>query len=55
MSRLTAFFGMVMAAAMAWPASARQASLGELVDRSALRVCAAANNLPLTNDRGEGI
>jgi quinoprotein dehydrogenase-associated probable ABC transporter substrate-binding protein/PQQ-dependent catabolism-associated CXXCW motif protein len=54
MPRLTALLGMVMAACLAWPASARQASLGELVDRSALRVCADANNLPFSNDRGEG-
>ena len=53
MSRLTAL-GMVMAASVALPTSARQASLGELVDRSALRVCADPNNLPFSNDRGEG-
>jgi len=41
-------------ALLALPAAARQASLGELVDRSALRICADPNNLPFSNDRGEG-
>jgi quinoprotein dehydrogenase-associated probable ABC transporter substrate-binding protein/PQQ-dependent catabolism-associated CXXCW motif protein len=43
-----------LAVLLALPASARQASLGELVDHSALRVCADPNNLPFSNDRGEG-
>jgi quinoprotein dehydrogenase-associated probable ABC transporter substrate-binding protein/PQQ-dependent catabolism-associated CXXCW motif protein len=41
-------------ALLASPAAARQASLGELVDHSALRVCADPNNLPFSNDKGEG-
>jgi quinoprotein dehydrogenase-associated probable ABC transporter substrate-binding protein/PQQ-dependent catabolism-associated CXXCW motif protein len=45
---------MALAASMAGPAAARQASLGEMVDPSALRVCADPNNLPFSNDRGEG-
>jgi quinoprotein dehydrogenase-associated probable ABC transporter substrate-binding protein/PQQ-dependent catabolism-associated CXXCW motif protein len=45
---------MVMAALLAPPAMARQASLGELVDHSALRVCADPNNLPFSNAKGEG-
>jgi quinoprotein dehydrogenase-associated probable ABC transporter substrate-binding protein/PQQ-dependent catabolism-associated CXXCW motif protein len=44
----------MLAASLALPAAARQASLGELVDRSALRVCADANNLPFSNQKGEG-
>ena len=44
----------MLAALVALPAAARQASLGELVDHSALRVCADPNNLPFSNDRGEG-
>jgi quinoprotein dehydrogenase-associated probable ABC transporter substrate-binding protein/PQQ-dependent catabolism-associated CXXCW motif protein len=51
---LTLLCGMVLAVATAGPAAARQASLGEMVDRSALRVCADPNNLPFSNDRGEG-
>jgi quinoprotein dehydrogenase-associated probable ABC transporter substrate-binding protein/PQQ-dependent catabolism-associated CXXCW motif protein len=43
-----------LAALLALPAAARQASLGELVDHSALRVCADPNNLPFSNNRGEG-
>jgi quinoprotein dehydrogenase-associated probable ABC transporter substrate-binding protein/PQQ-dependent catabolism-associated CXXCW motif protein len=54
MSSLTGLVSVIMAALIALPASARQASLGELVDRSALRVCADPNNLPLSNDQGEG-
>lgn len=54
LSRLAVPLCMVVAVSMALPAAARQASLGELVDRSALRVCADANNLPFSNDRGEG-
>jgi quinoprotein dehydrogenase-associated probable ABC transporter substrate-binding protein len=46
--------GMVIAALMLSPASARQASVGELVDHSALRVCGDPNDLPFSNDRGEG-
>jgi quinoprotein dehydrogenase-associated probable ABC transporter substrate-binding protein/PQQ-dependent catabolism-associated CXXCW motif protein len=45
---------MAMATLLALPAAARQASLGELVDRSALRVCADPNNLPFSNQKGEG-
>ena len=30
------------------------AQTGETVDHSALRVCADANNLPFSNDKGEG-
>jgi quinoprotein dehydrogenase-associated probable ABC transporter substrate-binding protein/PQQ-dependent catabolism-associated CXXCW motif protein len=45
---------MLMAALIALPAAARQASLGELVDHSALRVCADPNNLPFSNQKGEG-
>ena len=44
----------IIAALAAAPAAARQASLGELVDRIALRVCADPNDLPFSNDRGEG-
>jgi quinoprotein dehydrogenase-associated probable ABC transporter substrate-binding protein len=46
--------GMIVALAVTLPASARQAPMGELVDRSALRVCADPNNLPFSNDQGEG-
>jgi quinoprotein dehydrogenase-associated probable ABC transporter substrate-binding protein/PQQ-dependent catabolism-associated CXXCW motif protein len=46
--------GMVLAVSTLGPTAARQASLGEMVDRSALRVCADPNNLPFSNDRGEG-
>jgi quinoprotein dehydrogenase-associated probable ABC transporter substrate-binding protein/PQQ-dependent catabolism-associated CXXCW motif protein len=45
---------MAMATLLALPAAARQASLGELVDHSALRVCADPNNLPFSNATGEG-
>ena len=41
----------VAAAAFEPPASAQTA---EAVDRSALRVCADPNNLPFSNDKGEG-
>ncbi|MGH6886794.1 MAG: hypothetical protein ACREGK_12055, partial [Geminicoccales bacterium] len=44
----------LVVALLAVPAAARQASLGELVDHSALRVCADPNNLPFSNDQGEG-
>ena len=54
MSGLTGLIYVVMAAFVALPASARQASLGELVDHSALRVCADPNHLPFSNDLGEG-
>ncbi|MEK0083105.1 quinoprotein dehydrogenase-associated putative ABC transporter substrate-binding protein [Benzoatithermus flavus] len=38
-----------------FPAVAQtQAPLGELVDRTALRVCADPNDLPFSNDKGEG-
>jgi quinoprotein dehydrogenase-associated probable ABC transporter substrate-binding protein/PQQ-dependent catabolism-associated CXXCW motif protein len=53
-SWLTLLCGLVLAVSTAGPAVARQASLGEMVDRSALRVCADPNNLPFSNDRGEG-
>ena len=33
---------------------AAETATGDLVDRSALRVCADPNNLPFSNDRGEG-
>jgi quinoprotein dehydrogenase-associated probable ABC transporter substrate-binding protein/PQQ-dependent catabolism-associated CXXCW motif protein len=43
------------AALLAAPARAQvQAPLGELVDRTALRVCADPSNLPFSNDKGEG-
>jgi quinoprotein dehydrogenase-associated probable ABC transporter substrate-binding protein/PQQ-dependent catabolism-associated CXXCW motif protein len=49
------------AAALAWliaaeaaPAMAQRAYLGELVDRTALRVCADPANLPFSNEKGEG-
>jgi quinoprotein dehydrogenase-associated probable ABC transporter substrate-binding protein len=54
MSGLTRLVCIVIAASLALPAVARQASLGELVDRSALRVCADPANLPFSNDRAEG-
>jgi quinoprotein dehydrogenase-associated probable ABC transporter substrate-binding protein/PQQ-dependent catabolism-associated CXXCW motif protein len=54
MSSLTGLICTVLAALMALPAAARQASLGELVDHSALRVCADPSNLPFSNDQGEG-
>ncbi|HEX5077859.1 MAG TPA: quinoprotein dehydrogenase-associated putative ABC transporter substrate-binding protein, partial [Geminicoccaceae bacterium] len=53
-ARLTGLVGLVAAASLAWPAAARQASLGELVDPNALRVCADPNDLPFSNDKGEG-
>jgi quinoprotein dehydrogenase-associated probable ABC transporter substrate-binding protein/PQQ-dependent catabolism-associated CXXCW motif protein len=49
------------AAALAWliaavaaPATAQRAYLGELVDRTTLRVCADPANLPFSNQKGEG-
>ncbi len=51
---LTPLCAMVLAVSTAGPAAARQASLGEMVDHSALRVCADPSNLPFSNDRGEG-
>jgi quinoprotein dehydrogenase-associated probable ABC transporter substrate-binding protein/PQQ-dependent catabolism-associated CXXCW motif protein len=49
------------AAALAWliaaasaPAMAQRAYLGELVDRTTLRVCADPANLPFSNQEGEG-
>ena len=53
MSKL-ALVCVAMAALLALPAAARQASLGELVDHGALRVCADPNNLPFSNQKGEG-
>ena len=44
--------GLVLAAPL--PAAAEDANLGELVDRTAFRVCADPNNLPFSNDRLEG-
>ena len=51
--RLAATTGalVVAAAALASPAGAQTA---EAVDRSALRVCADPNNLPFSNQKGEG-
>jgi quinoprotein dehydrogenase-associated probable ABC transporter substrate-binding protein len=46
--------GAVLAGMLAQPAAAVQAPMGELVDRSALRVCADPNNLPFSNQQGEG-
>jgi quinoprotein dehydrogenase-associated probable ABC transporter substrate-binding protein/PQQ-dependent catabolism-associated CXXCW motif protein len=46
--------GVAVVALLASPAAARQASLGELVDHSALRVCADPTNLPFSDERGEG-
>lgn len=49
---VTAGLALLLVAA---PASAQtQAPMGELVDRTALRVCADPNNLPFSNDKGEG-
>jgi quinoprotein dehydrogenase-associated probable ABC transporter substrate-binding protein/PQQ-dependent catabolism-associated CXXCW motif protein len=42
------------AAVMAAPAAAQRAYLGELVDRTTLRVCADPANLPFSNEAGEG-
>lgn len=47
------------AAALAWQApapaaGAETANLGEMVDRTKLRVCADPSNLPFSNERGEG-
>jgi len=42
---------LIAAIAVARPAAAQT---GETVDHSALRVCADANNLPFSNDKGEG-
>lgn len=36
------------------PASATRAATAEAVDRTALRVCADPNNLPFSNEKGEG-
>ncbi len=44
--------GLMLAAPL--PAAAEDANLGELVDRTAFRVCADPNNLPFSNDRLEG-
>ncbi|HEX8374163.1 MAG TPA: quinoprotein dehydrogenase-associated putative ABC transporter substrate-binding protein, partial [Geminicoccaceae bacterium] len=44
---------LLLAAAVVPPAAA-QTPPGELVDRAALRVCADPNNLPFSNERGEG-
>ncbi|HSA79784.1 MAG TPA: quinoprotein dehydrogenase-associated putative ABC transporter substrate-binding protein [Geminicoccaceae bacterium] len=54
MSRLTGLVSLVVAAFVALPAAARQASPGELVDHSAFRVCADPNNLPFSNAEGQG-
>lgn len=48
------FVCVALATLLAVPAAARQASMGELVDHSALRVCADPSNLPFSNDQGEG-
>lgn len=46
---------LVCTAVAVWPHAAQsQASTGEIVDRTTLRVCADPNNLPYSNDRGEG-
>ncbi|WP_119272372.1 substrate-binding domain-containing protein [Phyllobacteriaceae bacterium SYSU D60010] len=47
----------IMAAGFALPAAAQQKGLGaaiELVDPTTLRVCADPNNLPFSNEKGEG-
>lgn len=44
--------GLVLASPL--PAAAEDANLGELVDRTAFRVCADPNNLPFSNERLEG-
>lgn len=43
-----------MAAGLAGAPDAAQTGAGDLVDRSALRVCADPNNLPYSNQAGEG-
>jgi mxaJ protein len=48
---------LVMAAGFVLPAAAQQSGLGEaieLVDPKTLRVCADPNNLPFSNEKGEG-
>jgi quinoprotein dehydrogenase-associated probable ABC transporter substrate-binding protein/PQQ-dependent catabolism-associated CXXCW motif protein len=49
--RLLLAAGLLLPAA---PAALAQTPPGELVDRSALRVCADPNNLPFSNQAGEG-
>jgi quinoprotein dehydrogenase-associated probable ABC transporter substrate-binding protein len=44
-------------AALLWlglAAPAAEAQMGEILDRTQLRVCADPNNLPFSNDKGEG-
>lgn len=43
-----------LALAAALPAAARAQARSELADRSTLRVCGDPNNLPYSNDKGEG-
>lgn len=45
---------LLLAAAMALPAEAAQQGMGELVDRSALRVCADPSSLPFSDEAGQG-
>ena len=47
----------ILFASLTFPAAAQQTGLGgavELVDPKVLRVCADPNNLPFSNDKGEG-
>jgi quinoprotein dehydrogenase-associated probable ABC transporter substrate-binding protein len=55
--RLVAALAIILAAGLALPAAAQQDGLGgaiELVDPKTLRVCADPNNLPFSNEKGEG-
>src|SRR6202008_574285 len=51
--RATAALVLLLIGLAAWSHSVA-AQTGETVDHTALRVCADANNLPFSNDKGEG-
>ena len=53
-SLLTSLAAAAMLAGAGTGAHAAQGSLGELVDQNTLRVCADPNNLPFSNQSGEG-
>lgn len=54
--RSLAWAGLAIGAGLLVPLAgdARERPTGELVDRTVLRVCADPNNLPYSNDKGEG-
>jgi quinoprotein dehydrogenase-associated probable ABC transporter substrate-binding protein len=49
-----AIAGLLLAGGLALPAVAAPAPMGELVDHTTLRVCSDPNNLPFSNQAGEG-